>query len=406
MPSAPHIAEPIGESPSFRWVLEMARRAARYMVFVVLLHGEVGVGKEEVARYIHAMRGVDAPFLTVQVGARPVDALRIELLGVGGVAITGGEGRAGQLELVGDGTVFLPDVEQLAPTLQADLADLLERREFRRVGEVECRVPHFILIASTTRGLRELAATGSFRPDLCCCLEACRIPIPLLRDRREDIPFLTEALLSRIVVPAGIAMPAIESGALRWLQEQDWPENVLGLKSFLERAVLLADDGVISVDVAEQARRLVGGRLPAARLTEAEGERPTHPLALSILDNEALIEGVHVISAARARTKWLVLRYFVEQWLAESSSSQDHHRFHRVAEVRRALKEKGGLSISEDAVQKNITRLRESFDECCPPGHEPGRVIETSPDRKGYRLRPAGLAVEIAFAADVARGSR
>jgi two-component system response regulator AtoC len=206
----------------------------------VLIEGETGTGKELIARVIHESSGTkDQPFIAVDCTALVDSLFESELFGHEKGAFTGAVGtKRGRLELASDGTVFLDEVGDLVPRLQAKLLGFLERREFTRVGGTKPIRSHARIIAATNRDVRELAAKGLFRQDLLFRLKVMSISVPPLRERTDDLTYLVQYFLSRINHEFGTRITRLEKGVMEILEAHSWPGNVRELKNTLTKAAI------------------------------------------------------------------------------------------------------------------------------------------------------------------------
>jgi DNA-binding NtrC family response regulator len=212
----------------------------------VLLLGETGVGKDVTARAIHAKSPRAArPFISINCAALPEALLESELFGHERGAFTGAvAAKAGLLESASGGTVFLNEVGELPLSVQAKLLSALETHEAMRVGGVQARRFDVRFIAATNRDLERAVVAGEFRQDLFFRLNGITIRIPPLRERLDEIPSLSATFLAEI--SAGRAMPVgLSPQAYDALRAHSWPGNVRELRSLIERAALLATDGLI-----------------------------------------------------------------------------------------------------------------------------------------------------------------
>jgi len=216
----------------------------------VLIRGETGTGKECVARAIHFNSPqAEEPFVAVNCTALTESLLESELFGHVRGAFTGAvESRKGYFELAGEGTVFLDEIGDMGAELQAKLLRVLEQQEFYPVGAERPRVTKARVIAATHRPLEELVGKGDFREDLYFRLKVVEVFVPALRERRGDIPVLTEHLLVKIAAKLHKEMPRITPDAMQLLESQDWPGNVRELENALTRAAVLARGPVIGVE--------------------------------------------------------------------------------------------------------------------------------------------------------------
>jgi transcriptional regulator with GAF, ATPase, and Fis domain len=211
----------------------------------VLIQGETGTGKELVARGVHrASKRADRPFLAVNCAALPETLLESELFGHRRGAFTGAtQDRRGLFEVAGGGTVFLDEIGEMSPAMQAKLLRVIEEGEVVPLGDSKPRAVDVRLLSATNRDLEREVREHRFRDDLYFRIAAFPIPLPPLRERREDIPALVDHFLKvagkRHRKQIAGAVPA----ALSLLVEFDWPGNVRELQNELERAVALAADG-------------------------------------------------------------------------------------------------------------------------------------------------------------------
>ncbi|MDK2823172.1 MAG: hypothetical protein PWP71_1090 [Clostridia bacterium] len=209
----------------------------------VLVEGESGTGKELVSRALHfeSKRG-DAPFIVVDCSALPEQLLESELFGYEKGAFTGAQtAKPGLVEMADGGSLFLDELGELAIGLQAKLLRFLESGEFRRVGDNRLRRVQVRAIAATNRNLAQEVETGNFREDLFYRLNVLRIKVPPLRERKEDIPLLTNFYLKR-----NFPDKELTGEALQALMNHEFPGNVRELFNLLERGALLSDSNLIT----------------------------------------------------------------------------------------------------------------------------------------------------------------
>ena len=251
-PSAPPAPEAIatemiGASPAMQRVFKQIAWVANSHV-PVLITGESGTGKELVARAIHRhSRRSEAPFLPVCLAALSEGVVESELFGHVKGAFTGAtQDRRGLLELADGGTVFLDEIADTTLSLQVKLLRALEQREITPVGEARPRPVTARILAATNRPLGELIERGDFREDLYFRLSVFQIPLPPLRERREDIP----ALVERFALSAFPEMrqPVITEEAMAELISRDWPGNVRELRNAVEHAVIVSRGEMIRID--------------------------------------------------------------------------------------------------------------------------------------------------------------
>jgi two-component system, NtrC family, response regulator AtoC len=216
----------------------------------VLITGESGTGKGVIARSIHhnSLRA-RAPFIPVNCGAIPENLLESEFFGHTKGAFTGADkARKGLFLEADNGTIFLDEIGELPLALQVKLLHVLEAKEIRPLGSEQVRKVNVRIVAATNRDLRELAAAGKFREDLYFRLSGFHIHVPPLRERREDLSALIRFALDRGAQRFGIGKKLVpDAEAEEFLVGYDWPGNVRELENVLHRAMILSEDGRISV---------------------------------------------------------------------------------------------------------------------------------------------------------------
>ena len=213
----------------------------------VLIHGESGTGKELVARAIHFSGSrADKPFIVVSCAALTETLLESELFGYEKGAFTGASAQVrGKFELADGGSIFLDEIGDISPKLQADLLRVLQERRFYRLGGTEEVQVDVRIVAATNKNLAEEVKLGHFREDLFYRLNVIEIRIPPLRERREDIPILAEHFVQRISSELGKDVAGISGAALKQLISHDWPGNVRELENVIERAIVTCRNGLL-----------------------------------------------------------------------------------------------------------------------------------------------------------------
>ena len=236
----------VGRSALWKDVLAQAARVARTET-TVLLTGESGTGKEVIARFIHhASRRSSGPFVAINCAALPDQLLESELFGHERGAFTGAvAAKPGRIEQASGGVLFLDEVGEMAPTVQAKLLRVLEEREFMRLGSTRVLHADIRVIAATNRDLHAAMQRGEFREDLYYRLGVFEIALPPLRERLDDILELADAFLEQIGETVGKPAAGISRDAKEQLLGYAWPGNVRELRNAIERAVILADGGFI-----------------------------------------------------------------------------------------------------------------------------------------------------------------
>lgn len=241
-------AEPIFRSDMFRQAYELALSVADSELSVLVL-GESGTGKELVAAAIHyASPRKDRRFLALNCAALSETLLESQLFGHVKGAFTGAvQAQKGLLEEAQQGTLFLDEVGELSPSMQAKLLRVLEGGEIIPVGSTKIKKVDVRFVAATNRDLQQEVATGGFREDLFYRLNVFPVQLPPLRDRVEDIEPLAEYFLQKIAQKSRRTVTGIDAAAMTALQKYYWPGNVRELENVMERCSILARDKMIEL---------------------------------------------------------------------------------------------------------------------------------------------------------------
>jgi two-component system response regulator PilR (NtrC family) len=255
----------LGSSAAMNRLRDMIARVARSQA-PVHISGESGTGKELVARLIHESGSRrEAPFVPVNCGAIPSELMESELFGHRKGSFTGAVAdKPGLVQAAEGGTLFLDEVADLPLPMQVKLLRLIQEKTVRPVGDQKELPVDVRILSATHRDLGELVAAGRFREDLYYRLNVIELVVPPLRDRREDIPQLADALLVRLAERAGVPAPALSRDALARLQGYSYPGNVRELENVLERAVTLCTGDELGADDI-QLRSEPPDEPPAAR---------------------------------------------------------------------------------------------------------------------------------------------
>ena len=239
----------IGSAPAMQQVFRMVERVAG-TDSTVLLRGESGTGKELIAKALHFnSRRATGPFVPINCSALPEHLLESELFGHRKGAFTGAiADKKGLFQEADGGTIFLDEIGSMSAVLQSRLLRVLQEREVRAVGD---NVPSFVnvrVIAATNEPLEERIKTGGFREDLYYRLNVISLPMPALRERREDIPLLVSHFLRSKAADRSLKPYSISRRALEALQVHAWPGNVRELENAIERGSALCEDGFIRLN--------------------------------------------------------------------------------------------------------------------------------------------------------------
>ena len=238
-----------GTAPSMQKVYEMIEKIADTDT-TVLIEGASGTGKEVIAKTIHFNSArVSGPFVPVNCAAIPKDLLESEMFGHEKGAFTGAiNSRAGRFELASGGTIFLDEIGELHPSLQVKLLRVLQEREFERVGGTKTIKVDVRILAATNRDLESATKEGSFREDLFYRLSVIPLHVPPLRDRREDIPLLTDLFMGNFCKKRRKEKLKIQPAAMERVMQYSWPGNVRELENLIERLVILDDKGYVTLE--------------------------------------------------------------------------------------------------------------------------------------------------------------
>ncbi len=233
----------IGTSKKIKEAYALAMRVAQAEQTMVLIEGESGTGKELLANFIHrASRRARGPLISINCAAIPEQLLEEEFFGYEPGAFTDAKKRKkGLLELADGGFVFLDEIGELSPVLQAKLLRVIESKSFIRLGgekEIKCDIR---FIVATNKDLKELVNKGMFRDDLYYRVSVMPIKLPPLRDRKEDIPVLAHEFIKSLSKTMQGNVKGIENDAIEILIRYNWPGNIRELKNVIERAIMLTD---------------------------------------------------------------------------------------------------------------------------------------------------------------------
>jgi two-component system response regulator PilR (NtrC family) len=239
----------VGGSEPMRQVKERIAKVARSMA-PVLVRGESGSGKELAARALHACsHRSDGPFIAVNCGAIPEQLLEAEFFGARKGSYTGATAdREGYFQAARGGTLFLDEIGDLPLAMQSKLLRAIQERHVRALGSTQEDSVDVRVVSATHRDLAADVASGRFRQDLYYRLNVIEIVVPPLRERREDLPALCQALLARIAADAGMPVPLLEPAVLEQLAVHPLAGNVRELENLLHRAVALSDGQTLQVD--------------------------------------------------------------------------------------------------------------------------------------------------------------
>ena len=243
--------------------------------FNVLIRGESGTGKELIAEALHySSERATQPFIRVNCAAIPENLLESEMFGHVKGAYTGAiKTKIGKFELADKGTIFLDEIGELDKSMQAKMLRVIQKKEFQRVGDDRTITVDARIIAATNRNLEELVENGEFREDLYYRLNVIPIWLPPLRERREDIPVLSEYFLNKIAEELGCEPKQLSGEAMDALIHYSWPGNIRELENVMERINILADGREVQKEdlphyISENYHTSVNDEVPSEAVTE------------------------------------------------------------------------------------------------------------------------------------------
>jgi DNA-binding NtrC family response regulator len=265
----------VGQSPRMMEVFALIRQIAPTSA-AVLVSGESGTGKELVARAIHdSSTRRNGPFVAINCAALPESLIESELFGHEKGSFTGAvDRRIGAIESAKGGTLFLDELGEMPVAMQAKLLRVLEDYRFRRIGGKQELEADIRIVAATNRKPLEAIRDGKLREDLYYRLNVFEIVLPPLRERKADIPLIADALIFGLNAKHGMRVSGADESFLDRLYANDWPGNVRELRNVIERAVILAGEGVL--EQRHLPPRLRSGFAPTAELPPAAGAPSDH----------------------------------------------------------------------------------------------------------------------------------
>ena len=239
----------IGQGPAMEKIFDLIPEVAR-SDSSILLTGETGTGKELVAKAIHAKSPRSHfPFIPINCGAVPDSLLESELFGHQKGAFTGAtHSRKGYLEVVSGGTLFLDEIGEISPKMQIDFLRVLEEKKITRIGNSTPIEVDFRLVSATRKDLEKEIVAGNFREDFFYRINVITIQIPPLRERKEDIPLLTQHFLEKYSQETTKRVDHIKRDTMEHLMRYNWPGNVRELENAVERAVVLSKSRTLAME--------------------------------------------------------------------------------------------------------------------------------------------------------------
>lgn len=305
----PRFEQIIGNSRALRSVLEQVERVAATDSTVLIL-GETGTGKELIARAVHNISSrCGRPFVKLNCAAIPFDLLESELFGHEKGAFTGAIAqKIGRFEMAHQGTLFLDEIGDIPLALQPKLLRVLQEQEFERLGSGRTHKVDVRLVAATHRDLGDMVKRNEFRSDLYYRLNVFPVQLPPLRQRREDVVPLVNHFLGICCRRIGKSILHIPPEILSAFMSYSWPGNIRELQNLIERAVILANDGVLPNPLTAAQAETVGNFATTNRLRDSE-----RALILQTLESAGWVIGGVNGAAARLGLKRTTLIYKMER---------------------------------------------------------------------------------------------
>ncbi|KAA3651734.1 MAG: sigma-54-dependent Fis family transcriptional regulator [Proteobacteria bacterium] len=308
----------IGASQAMAQVRQLIEKLARSQA-PVYISGESGSGKERAARAIHGLGPrAGGAFVAVNCGAIPENLMESEFFGYRKGAFTGADSdRDGFFQAASGGTLFLDEVADLPLSMQVKLLRVIQEKRVRRIGETEEQPVDVRIVSATHQNLRAMVEDNRFRQDLFYRLNVIELKMPALRERREDIAPLAEALLARLAESAGMPLPRLSTQALEALSAYSFPGNVRELENILERALALSGGEIIHVE--DLALEPLVGHEPSAGNGQGEALRTGLQDYLDNAERQAIVEalaeteGNRTAAARLLKVTFRSLRYRMER---------------------------------------------------------------------------------------------
>jgi two-component system, NtrC family, response regulator AtoC len=261
-----------GDSPDMRTIASVIEQVSDSDV-TVLIRGESGVGKELVARAIHQRSSRrDRPFVKVNCAALPAELLESELFGHEKGAFTGAATtRIGKFEQADSGTIFLDEIGEMKAALQAKLLHVLQDGQFTKLGSNKSITVDVRVVAATNRDLEAMLLRGEFREDLYYRLKVIEVTVPPLRDRRSEIPHLTEFFMGKYARRYNRPQRMLSEELQHLFQSYEWPGNIRELENMIKRIVILQDEQLVIREMSRVARPVPAYAAAVASLSGSGG---------------------------------------------------------------------------------------------------------------------------------------
>lgn len=304
----------VGRSSAMLQIYQLIRDVAR-VDSTVLIEGETGTGKELIARAIHySSPRKDRPFIAANCAGLTDSLLGSQLFGHKRGAFTGAiDDHHGLFEAADGGTLFLDEIGDIPTSVQTSLLRVLQEKEITRLGETRPRKVNVRILAATHHNLNEDVIRGTFRADLLYRIRVARIHLPPLRDRRDDIPLLTQALLGQVCATTGKAITNLHPDSLHLLMTYSWPGNVRELKSAVEFAVISArTTSLMPSDFPDELHHTQRAHLPSSSQESHHTEPKAQLLQALQQAHGNRTEAAKILGISRATLYRRLLAYHID----------------------------------------------------------------------------------------------
>ena len=318
-----------GSSPAMRNIFKTIGRVAQSPA-TVLITGESGTGKELVARAIHfSSERASGPFIAINCAALVENLLESDMFGHEKGAFTGAINKqAGKFSLANNGTIFLDEVGELSLSMQAKLLRVLQEKEFIPVGGKITQTTNARIIAATNVNFSEQVEQGGFREDLFYRLQVINIHLPPLRERKEDIFDLTQALLVRANKEMNRNVNRVAVDVMQALHDYDWPGNIRELENILIKSVAMSPRDIITADLLPD--KIMHHISTSSRVIESETEDLSH-LSLQDIEKRHIQRVLEITNGHKGKSCDILgisrprLRRLIKQYNLTDNSSESEH---------------------------------------------------------------------------------
>ena len=297
----------IGNAPCMQAIFHIIRSVAESDTTVLIL-GESGTGKELIARSIHSLSNrVNKPWIVVNCAAIPEDLLESELFGYVKGAFTGAaSNRTGRFESAHGGTIFLDEIGDMSPRLQAKILRIIEEREFEPLGSAKTIKVDVRIIAATNKNLEHAVESGEFRQDLYYRLHVVPVTLPPLRERLDDIPHLIRHFVNVFNIRNNASVEGFSPDAIELLKQNTWPGNVRELENIVEQMIVIYQKGTIEVENLPVSYRRSQQHQKQQSVSLWEGEKTDLSTVVSTIEKDLIREALQRADGVKSKAAELL----------------------------------------------------------------------------------------------------